>query len=121
MIHDDNGELPTELDFFKYAKGGSSIKRKAAEIIDEEDQKRRKLSDDEAEEPDAAVDEETPAVPRHRVVAKGSNIPEHADTFAALKDRYKIPPQILANLSKKRIHSPYGNSVVWNSNTAGGG
>lgn len=45
---------------------------------------------------------------KQRVVAKGSNVPEHIDSFSALKDRYQIPSHILQNLAQNGYIHPTG-------------
>ncbi|KAF5377310.1 hypothetical protein D9615_006356 [Tricholomella constricta] len=111
--------LPSELDFFKYAQGGSA-KRKAigdASGSGEEPKgKRRKALDegdvedmeDEVEKDEDEGSEQTFPVPKHRVTAKGSNVPEHIISFLALKDRYQIPSHIISNLSENGYTQPTG-------------
>jgi hypothetical protein len=47
-------------------------------------------------------------MPRHRVTAKGNNIPERVETFEELRDRYHIPPQLMANLTRYGYEYPTG-------------
>lgn len=106
-----SGELPPELNFFKYAEGGAP-KRKApsADIETDVKGKKRKVEADEDEgtdEEDVPMDDESP-MPRHRVTTKGNNVPEHADTFEALRDRYNIPPHLFANLAESGYKRPTG-------------
>ncbi|KAL1952318.1 hypothetical protein VTO73DRAFT_1467 [Trametes versicolor] len=106
-----SGELPPELNFFKYAEGGAP-KRKApsADIETDAKGKKRKVDADEDEgtdEEDVPMDDEPP-MPRHRVTTKGNNVPEHADTFEALRDRYNIPPHLFANLAESGYKRPTG-------------
>ncbi|KAG6837905.1 hypothetical protein H0H93_013058 [Arthromyces matolae] len=108
-----HGDLPAELDFFKYAQGGTG-KRKSSENKGEGTQKRRRVEDedeDEASEKDEV--EDTPNVasssaPKQRVVAKGSNVPEHVDSFIALKERYQLSSHILSNLTQNGYMNPTG-------------
>jgi ATP-dependent RNA helicase DDX52/ROK1 len=100
-----------ELDFFKYAQN-SSGKRKATTSGELESKKRRLdfIGDDEKAETDEEVGNGhsqafTPSQ-KHRVIAKGSNVPECVETFAALKDRYQIPSHLLANLSQSGYSQP---------------
>lgn len=113
-----DGELPMELDFFKYAQGGSS-KRKGG-TGDEPEGKKRKLGDDgsehgetlegdsDEEEEEENADTKTPSAPKHRVTAKGSNVPDSVDTFLELKERYQIPALILSNLEQNGYTQPTG-------------
>lgn len=47
-------------------------------------------------------------MPRHRVTTKGSNVPEHIDSFDALKDRYHLSSHLLANLAQSGYKRPTG-------------
>lgn len=115
-------ELPGELDFFKYAQGGST-KRKADQPDGEPKEKKRKRdeeSDDESEEEDREI---RIAPQRHRVVAKGSNVPEHVDTFEELSERYKLSSLLLSNLSKYGYTHPtaiqsYGTPILLEVNAS---
>ena len=94
-MNSEEGELPPELDFFKYAKG-SSGKRKANDGTQSvKSGKRRKIEDD-SDEADRAPESQPPTT--HRVIAKGSNVPEPAYSFDILKERYQISSYILSNL-----------------------
>ncbi|KAG7090794.1 hypothetical protein E1B28_009878 [Marasmius oreades] len=115
-------ELPPELDFFKYAQGTG--KRKAVGKPAETSKKRRlnlhddelerneedenELPDDEAEEETSKDVTENRPKQRHRVTAKGSKVPEPADTFNEMRDRYHISSHIMANLSKNGYEIPTG-------------
>ncbi|RDB28566.1 DEAD-box ATP-dependent RNA helicase 57 [Hypsizygus marmoreus] len=106
------GELPLELDFFKYAQGGSG-KRKTFDTLESGDEpkgKKRKM-----EEEDVRVDdesdfglEEAPAIAKQRVTTRGTNVPVHINTFLELKDRYQIPTHIISNLSQHGYTQPTG-------------
>lgn len=128
------GELPAELDFFKYAKGGSGTKRKAASTSGEAESgsrtgKKRKTiedseeeneqddeeeddddddDDDEEEEDDKGDAGDAPSRPRQRVTAKGSNVPAAADTFEDMAKRYHIPPLIMSNIAEYGYQYPTG-------------
>ncbi|EGO02772.1 hypothetical protein SERLA73DRAFT_176143 [Serpula lacrymans var. lacrymans S7.3] len=105
--------LPAELDFFKYAKGGTG-KRKTSDGSDEEkiddgegrkgEGKRRKVDD----EGDGDGDDEEQQMPRHRVTTKGSDVPEHIEVFEALRERYHTPGRLLSNLSDNKYKHPTG-------------
>ncbi|KII94424.1 hypothetical protein PLICRDRAFT_36695 [Plicaturopsis crispa FD-325 SS-3] len=107
-----DGVLPVELDFFKYAKGSSS-KRKVTSAegreesdAEESDREAKKRRIEEDEEEWRAADD--PPMPKHRVTSKGRNVPEHADSFEALRERYKISSQLLSNLQKNGYARPTG-------------
>lgn len=107
------GELPPELDFFKYAQG-CSTKRKARDggDADPKGKKRRVEEDeDEEEEEEEAMEEiadDDPPLPRHRVTTKGNNVPEHAETFQALRERYTISSHLMQNLAQSGYKRPTG-------------
>lgn len=111
----DSGELPAELDFFKYAWGGPAVKRKAGENAKAHDGKRRRVDEDEEDEEDelgreGSDAESSSAQPtqRHRVTAKGSNVPGPADSFEALKERYHLSSRLLTNLASNGFKHPTG-------------
>ncbi|KAI9460147.1 P-loop containing nucleoside triphosphate hydrolase protein [Lactarius psammicola] len=111
-----DGELPAELDFFKYAVAGPS-KRKPSEH--EAERHKREDSIDDDGDPDAKDKDDgasdvgpeqgtTPPMPRHRVTAKGRNVPERIDTFKELQDRYHIASQLMVNLERNGYKYPTG-------------
>ncbi|TFK40884.1 P-loop containing nucleoside triphosphate hydrolase protein [Crucibulum laeve] len=106
-----DGDLPSELDFFKYAQN-TSVKRKAGDstgpdkkrriddIVDKEEDEERQI------EIHAQESNITEGYAKHRVVTKGFNVPPHANTFDALTNRYRIPSHLLANLSTNGYTQP---------------
>ncbi|KAI9059579.1 P-loop containing nucleoside triphosphate hydrolase protein [Trametes sanguinea] len=102
-----DGELPPELNFFKYAEGGAP-KRKQSGADGESDPKgkKRKVDEDEVEDEDQKTDD--PPMPRHRVTTKGSNVPEHVETFEALRERYQLSNHLLSNLAEHGYKRPTG-------------
>jgi ATP-dependent RNA helicase DDX52/ROK1 len=108
----DDGELPSELDFFKYAKGGTN-KRKATEQNLQHEGKKQKTnhaSEDEqgVEDDDNDTSNSSSLIPKHRVTAKGSRVPEHVNAFETLADRYQVPSRLLKNLSNNGYNHPTG-------------
>ncbi|KAL0581368.1 RNA-dependent ATPase rok1 [Marasmius crinis-equi] len=110
-------ELPAELDFFKYAQGTG--KRKASNKAADKSEKRRRLNesgsvtDQESDGSDGSElegDDTSANSPqqRHRVTAKGSNVPKHADSFEEMRDRYHLSSHIMTNLSKNGYEHPTG-------------
>jgi ATP-dependent RNA helicase DDX52/ROK1 len=115
------GELPPELDFFKYAQG-SVPKRRAAEtsasVPGEEgdanddwerpNAKRLKINDEDGDTTlKQGKDGSFPhLMQRHRVATRGSNVPTHADSFEELRKRYSVSPLLLGNLSKYEYTHP---------------
>ncbi|KAF8213622.1 P-loop containing nucleoside triphosphate hydrolase protein [Mycena galopus ATCC 62051] len=108
-----DGELPRELDYFQYAAGGSG-KRKAegdgAKVVKKQkvDEEEEDEDEEEAEEAGDAEDADTPSRPRQRIVAKGSNVPVHADTFNELVERYQMSTLLLSNLVQHGYAHPTG-------------
>ncbi|EMD41525.1 hypothetical protein CERSUDRAFT_146544 [Gelatoporia subvermispora B] len=106
------GELPAELDFFKYAQGGSakrktsgSEQRESAENTTKKPRLEEDEDEDEDDQPDAADD---PPMPRHRVTTKGNNVPEHVESFQALQERYALSNRLLTNLEESGYKRPTG-------------
>ncbi|TDL28901.1 P-loop containing nucleoside triphosphate hydrolase protein [Rickenella mellea] len=99
----ENAELPTELDFFKYAKGGSG-KRKAVEIEDEE------LETEVQRKPELDHDsnDNAPEKKRQRVTTKGSDVPPPIVSFNDLQERFNLPKRLLSNLSSNNYVNPTG-------------
>lgn len=126
------GELPKELDFFKYAQA-SSGKRKAdtSGTGEQPEGKKRRMRDEggedernpedesESEEDTNELDIQTPPVYKHRVTTKGSDVPDHIETFLGLQDRYQVPTLILSNLARNDYTQPtaiqsYGIPILLN-------
>lgn len=116
------GELPPELDFFKYAVTGCS-KRKPSESSGEghAGMKRHKkeetvgdwdanTEDEGSGDSDSGTNEPTTnsRAPRQRITTKGNNTPERADTFEELRDRYRIHSQLTENLKRNGYEHPTG-------------
>ncbi|KAL0950684.1 hypothetical protein HGRIS_007463 [Hohenbuehelia grisea] len=101
------GELPAELDFFKYAQGGSGTpaKRKAPPTTVHQRKKARLSAepDDDDDAPPAAS-----SMPKHRVTAKGRDVPAPAETFEALRERYDVSSHLVQNLRESGIVEPTG-------------
>jgi ATP-dependent RNA helicase DDX52/ROK1 len=118
-----DGELPPELDFFKYAMTGSS-KRKASELSGEGRARRKRQRKEEIiDDRNANTDDEgnddsgsdvtakhstNSRTPRQRVTTKGNNAPECADTFEELRDRYHIHSHMMENLKRNGYEHPTG-------------
>ena len=102
-------ELPPELNFFKDAQTNLG-KRKTSDTSDHQEGKRKKTGsgdslknkDDEDEEPwlNSAL------TTTHRVAVRGTNIPQHLDSFEALKETYELPSQLFSNLCSNGYKKP---------------
>lgn len=118
----NDGELPAELDFFKYAAAGPSKRKPSEAEADGHGKKKRRTrgnSTDRGEDPnandnddgasdDSSEKDTTPPMPRHRVTAKGKNVPERINTFKELQDRYHISSQLMVNLERNGYKYPTG-------------
>lgn len=63
--------------------------------------------DGESEDEDEVLQAEPSFSPKnHRVATKGVNPPQQAASFAELRDRYSLAPQLLNNLDKSGYHIP---------------
>ena len=113
-----DGELPAELDFFKYAAAGPS-KRNLSEPKAEDHARKRRKRENSVEDPNAKDNDDgasglgseqgtTPPMPKHRVTAKGKNVPERINTFKELQDRYHIASQLMVNLERNGYKYPTG-------------
>ncbi|KAH9075702.1 P-loop containing nucleoside triphosphate hydrolase protein [Lactarius deliciosus] len=107
-----DGELPAELDFFKYAVAGPS-KRKPfepeAEGHAKKKRRKREISIDDGGDPGAKDKEDDASdVGSEQVTAKGKNVPERIDTFKELQDRYHIASQLMVNLERNGYKYPTG-------------
>ncbi|KAI4519862.1 P-loop containing nucleoside triphosphate hydrolase protein [Schizophyllum commune Tattone D] len=100
-----SSNLPSDLDFFKYAESSSS-KRKT-DGTDANSRKKRRVQAGEAETENSEDEIDTPAQ-KHRVTAKGIDIPAAAQTFGEMKERYDMPSLLLSNLSKHGFKHPTG-------------
>lgn len=101
-LNSSPGEIPLELDFFKYAQG-SDGKRKSDSPPKEG--KRRKFHHEARDEIDTIQAEEKKPATVHRVATKGKNIPAHVESFAALKT-YPISSHLLSNLVSSGYTEP---------------
>ena len=112
-----DGELPPELDFFKYATAGPS-KRKPSGPDGEghaRSKRHRKDDSDANAEDEAGGDSsmitnpsDNSRIPRQRVTIKGNNAPRRADTFKELHDRYRIHSKLMNNLKRYDYEYPTG-------------
>lgn len=116
-----DGELPPELDFFKYAMAGPS-KRKPSGLGGEGHARtKRHRNDESVDGSDASAEDEADGnssittkssdisgMPRQRVTVKGNNAPRRADTFKELHDRYHIHSQLMDNLKRYDYEHPTG-------------
>ncbi|KIK70400.1 hypothetical protein GYMLUDRAFT_32405 [Collybiopsis luxurians FD-317 M1] len=106
-------ELPAELDFFKYAQAVDGKRKSTGGKQDDNKrpEKKRKIEMEEMAEGEArsdSEDENTTPRPRHRVTTKGSNVPDSAETFEAMRDRYQLSSLLMSNLSKNGYTYPTG-------------
>nr|GAT43614.1 predicted protein [Mycena chlorophos] len=111
-----DGALPAELDYFKYAPGkrksegdaNGIAKKRKIEHESASEEENEDIGDEEDESEDEGIPDGSPKKTRQRIVAKGSNIPEPVETFAALAERYQVSSLILSNLNTYGYHNPTG-------------
>jgi len=102
-LNSSSGEIPLELDFFKYAPR-SNAKRKSSDSTHQEG-KKRKIHHEEGDGINTSqVEEDTPAR-IHRVATKGTSVPPHIESFETLKT-YSIPSHLLLNLASSGYTKP---------------
>lgn len=93
LVNPRNGELPPELNFFKNTQIYLG-KRKTSGTSDHQEGKRKKtVSEDSLK----SENEDSPLT-THRIATRGTNIPQHIDSFEALKNTYELPSQLFSNL-----------------------
>jgi len=102
-LNSSSGEIPLELDFFKYAQG-SYGKRKSSDSTPQEG-KRRKIHHEARDKIKTTQVEEKKPATVHRVATKGKSIPAHVESFAALKT-YLVPSHLLSNLVSSGYTEP---------------
>jgi ATP-dependent RNA helicase DDX52/ROK1 len=104
------GDLPTELDFFKYAQGGPTQlklcgrKREHSEEGETRGRKRKREGDFD----DVKSEGDNMPAQRHKVTSKGSNVPEPMQSFEELRDRYQLQSYLISNLTKNGFSYPTG-------------
>jgi len=116
-----DGELPPELDFFKYATAGPSKRKPSRPDGEDHARTKRHRKDEEADGSDANAEDEADGdssmttnpsdnsgMPRQRVTIKGNNAPRRADTFKELHERYRIHSQLMDNLKRYDYEHPTG-------------
>jgi ATP-dependent RNA helicase DDX52/ROK1 len=110
------GQLPSELDFFKYSQV-SSPKRKASEVADPASRKRARAERDRRKEEDSEsygdskADEEGSSErkpEKQRIATKGQDVPPAANSFQDMAERYELSQYLVANLEKYGFRSPTG-------------
>lgn len=93
------GELPAELDFFKYAQNATGKRKRTDD--DCRARRRKKVEGSEHEKPQS----EDPILTTHRVKTKGANVPTSISSFKELR-KYSIPAHLYPNLASSGYQSP---------------
>jgi ATP-dependent RNA helicase DDX52/ROK1 len=102
------GDLPPELDFFKYAQNVTGKRKGTVQTEDNQArQRRRRVEDIEHEESQTEQELPNPVPTVHRVKTKGINIPTSIGSFEELK-KYSIPAHLYPNLASGGYKSPTG-------------
>ncbi|KAJ3506091.1 hypothetical protein NLJ89_g7067 [Agrocybe chaxingu] len=102
-VNSESGQIPLELDFFKYAQNNG--KRKPSESSNQPKGKRRKTASDEEDGDEEETSPKERKSTTHRVTTKGTNVPSHVDSFEELKT-YTIPSHLFANLASNGYRDP---------------
>lgn len=111
------GELPPELDFFKYATAGPSKRKPSGPGGEDHAKTKRHRKDGSDANAEDEVDgdnsittnpSDNSGMPRQRVTIKGNSAPRRADTFKELHDRYRIHSQLMDNLKRYGYEDPTG-------------
>ena len=99
FLNPRSGELPPELNFFKNTQTNLG-KRKMSDTSDHQEGKRKKTKPEDSLKFEDENEESrlNPPLTTHRVAARGTNIPQHIDSFEALKKIYELPSQLFSNL-----------------------
>ncbi|EJD04257.1 P-loop containing nucleoside triphosphate hydrolase protein [Fomitiporia mediterranea MF3/22] len=99
------GDLPSELDFFKYTQGAAP-KRKIRQASSSHENGEASREETKRVKFDAVHKEEGPSQPRHRVTVKGTNVSDPVHTFEALQEKFDVSPRIIQNLKEYGYSSP---------------
>ncbi|KAJ3480162.1 hypothetical protein NLI96_g8549 [Meripilus lineatus] len=109
VVRDNGRDLPTELDFFKYAPGETAKRKGNVSHLDADGRTSKKVKTDVThEQNEEAGGSSGPSVPRQRVTAKGANVPEAIESFHDLKSRFDLSSHLLANLERSGFEYPTG-------------
>ncbi|PFH54729.1 hypothetical protein AMATHDRAFT_135053 [Amanita thiersii Skay4041] len=106
-VANQGDDIPTELDFFRYAEGGHA-KRKVDLSNNVGRRIKRRKTYDEDDGYNVIDSDSEPERPRqsHRVVAKGNNVPKRIEAFEELGQRYSMSKLLLTNLKKCNYTQP---------------
>lgn len=109
----DSLELPSELNFFKYAQGETTKRKSRSSHHDEEDndeEEEQQMKKAKSENTHSSNSPRTsgPSVPRQRVTAKGTSVPTSIESFEDLKTRFDVSSHILSNLEQSGYQQPTG-------------
>ena len=108
FLNPQSGELPPELNFFKDAQTNLG-KRKVSNTTYHREGKRKKTGSEDLLKNQEDEDEEprfNSALTTHRVAVRGTNIPQHLDSFEALKETYELPSHLFSNLCSNGYNKP---------------
>ena len=103
-----SGDMPLELDFFKTAPTNFG-KRKTSDTTHGLEGKRKKIGSEDSLKIGAEDEDEPwldPPLATHRVSTRGTNIPQHIDSFEVLKKTYEIPSHLFSNLCSSGYSKP---------------
>ena len=104
-LNSRSGELPPELNFFKDAQTNIG-KRRTSDTSDHREGKRKKTGSEDSLKDEDEEPQPNSALSTHRVAVRGTNIPQHLDSFEALKETYELPSQLFSNLCSNGYNKP---------------
>jgi hypothetical protein len=107
FLNPRSGELPPELNFFKNAQTNLGKRKMTDTSGHREGKRKRTVSEDSLKNED---EDEEPRLnshlTTHRVAVRGTNIPQHIDSFETLKKTYELPSQLFSNLCSSGYNTP---------------
>ncbi|KAG9074130.1 RNA-dependent ATPase rok1, partial [Ceratobasidium sp. 370] len=103
------GQLPPELDFFKYAKAapGGSTTAPPVPVDDTGENQDEEASSIKGKKRKREGEDPSPQ-PKHRVTASGQNVPAPIAEFEELFARYNLPKRLIQNLGNYGYSAPTG-------------
>ena len=105
FLNPQSGEVPPELNFFKDAQINFG-KRKTSGGSDHREGKRKKTESEDSLKNEDEERRPNSALTTHRVAVRGTNIPQHLDSFEALNETYELPSQLFSNLCSNGYREP---------------
>ncbi|CAE7217708.1 unnamed protein product [Rhizoctonia solani] len=100
------GQLPPELDFFKYAKAASGGPTSGSTVLAKPTKSKEEPKSAQGQKRKRSDEEPKELLPKHRVTSSGDKIPPPITEFSDLPSRYNIPQRLLQNIENCGYDSP---------------